>query len=184
MRFFIALEIPEADREPLKKVQNQLSKLLPNLRLTDNSKLHLTLAFIGEQPDSLKDALITLLTEAVSGIDPFEITPSFLDGFPNIHHPSTIWVGVKGDVDKLQIIRERLKDSLKKINILIDERRFTPHIAIAKGKTLAVSPELESKLQTLIPPLSPIQINSIKLFESTPNQGFHIHNTLAEVKLI
>lgn len=184
MRFFIALEIPDQDRQQLKQVQNQLKKLLPGIRLTDNSKLHLTLAFIGEQPEELKESLIEILTQASENIKPFSITPSFLDGFPNIHHPHTLWVGVKGEVDKLMLIRERIKDGLLNLQIQVDERRFTPHIALAKARDLSINPTLEEKLQQLmVQDFQSILIESIKLFESVPDEGFHTHNTLAEIKL-
>lgn len=186
MRFFIALEIPEPDRDQLKMVQNRLKELLPDIRPTENDKLHLTLAFIGEQEESLKDSLIKVLTDAASEIKPFSITPSYLDGFPNIHHPHTLWVGVKGDIDKLVIIRERIKDGVNALNIGIDERRFIPHIAIAKSNNrLKITHILEKSLQQMMEKLTftPITISSIRLFESIPDEGFHTHNTLAEIKL-
>jgi RNA 2',3'-cyclic 3'-phosphodiesterase len=184
MRFFIALEVPEENRQELKQVQLQVEKLIPEIRLTDNDKFHITLAFIGDQPENLKESLIEVLNHSVEGIAPFEVKPSYIDGFPNIHHPHTIWAGVNGDIDKLLRIRERIKDGLKKLQLPVDERRFTPHIAIAKSLNLQISPETEENLQTLIKNEEPIKVTSIKLFESIPEDGFHKHNTLAEIKLI
>ena len=132
MRYFIALEIPEISKEQIEKVQNELKGLIPNIRLTDPEKLHLTLAFVGEQSDQLQYKLVEIIKGAASGVSTFEITPAYIDGFPNIHTPNTFWVGVKGDIDKLLLIRERIKDGLKDLNLDVDESRFTPHIAIAK----------------------------------------------------
>lgn len=184
MRFFIALEIPEQSRLQLEVVQKKLSQFIPAVNLTDNNKLHLTIAFIGEQPASMQPKFEELIKKAIEGIPAFKITPAYIDAFPNIHHPNIFWVGVKGDIDRLLILRERIKDGLVAVNRVVDERRFTPHIAIAKVKKFTVNPKLEEKLQQLLPiPFDPIEIRSIKLFESLPNQGFHKHNTLAEVNL-
>lgn len=183
MRFFIALEVPQENREQLKVVQKNLEISIPEVRLTDNEKLHITLAFIGEQSDNLKESLVEILNRSVDGIDPFEVKPSYIDGFPNIHHPHTLWVGVNGDIDKLLRIRERIKDGLKKLELPFDERRFTPHIAIAKCSNLQISPSTEEKLQSLVRNEQPIRVISIKLFESLPEEGFHKHTTLAEIKL-
>lgn len=184
MRFFIALEIPEESKIQLKAVQQKLHQLIPQTRLTDPDKLHLTLAFIGEHPDELQGQLTEIMRKAASGIPSFEITPAYLDGFPNIHHPHTLWAGVKGDIDKLLIIRERIKDGLTTLNLAIDDRRFTPHIAIGKLNNFKIPPELEVELEKIMAThFDPIQITSIKLFESIPEEGFHTHNTLAEVKL-
>lgn len=54
MRFFIALEIPRENLAQLKSIQTKLHTLIPQARLTDLDKIHLTLAFMGEQPDYIK----------------------------------------------------------------------------------------------------------------------------------
>lgn len=185
MRYFIALEIPDTCRTQLQTVQNELREIIPQARVTDNGKLHLTIAFIGEQPDSLKSSLIEVIQKAVEGIPPFEITPAYLDGFPHLHNAHVFWVGVKGDIDKLMILRERIKDGLTKLGLDTDERRYLPHIAIAKiNGDFQMHDGQESKLQNMMmEEFASINIGSIKLFESIPEAGFHRHNTLAEVPL-
>ena len=184
MRFFIALEIPSISRQEIESVQNQLKELIPEVRLTDPEKLHLTLAFIGEEPNSLQEALVEVIRKAAAEVPSFEITPAYMDAFPNIHNPNTIWVGVKGDIDKLLLIRERIKDCLEELALLVDERRFTPHIAIGKIKNFQLDSRTENTMAGLMTKnFEPIKISSIKLFESIPQNGFHKHNTLAEVKL-
>lgn len=185
IRFFIALEIPDNSKNELENVQQKLKQIIPEVRLTDPEKVHLTLAFVGEQNDSMKDNLIEVIKNAVLGISLFEVTPAYIDGFPSLHYPQVFWVGVKGDIDKLFIIREKIKDGLVKLKLTIDERRFIPHIAIAKTKKdFKLNPIQEESLQKIISvDFSPIQISSIKLFESIPEHGFHTHNTLAEIQL-
>lgn len=181
----MALEIPENSKKEIEMLQNKLKRLIPQARLTDSQKLHLTLSFIGEQPENLKEALTKVIENAALGVSSFEITPAYIDGFPSLHNPHTIWVGVKGDIEKLLLIRERVKDGLLVLNLVVDERRFIPHLAIAKIKNLKMTPRLEVDLEKLMTiPFDPIKISSIKLFESVPEHGFHKHNTLAEVKLI
>ena len=185
MRFFIALEIPEKNRKQLNKVQQELRSIIPNARITDNEKLHLTLAFLGQQPDDLKDQLVEIIKKAAFKISPFEVTPAYIDGFPNIHHPHTLWVGVKGDVDKLILLGENLEDSLQKLHLPVDTRRFIPHIAIAKVSGLTIKDQLEIDLREVMTThFEPIKITQIKLFESIADKGFHKHNTLAEIELI
>lgn len=185
MRFFIALEIPSENRLQFQAIQAKLHTLIPQLRITNLDKIHLTLAFLGEQPDNLQPKLTEIITKAAEGVPSFEVTPAYIDGFPNIHHPQVLWVGVKGDIDKVLLIRERVKDSLASLHLPVDERRFIPHITIAKmNNHLNVGINLEENLEKIMTEdLTSITISSIKLFESVPNEGFHYHNTLAEVKL-
>lgn len=184
MRFFIALEIPPESRQELEYVQQQLKQLFPEIRLTDNNKLHLTIAFIGDKPDKMKEPLIAAINRAAKNLASFEVTPAYLDGFPHLHGAQILWVGVKGDIDKLFIVRERVKDELVKLGLDVDERRYVPHIAIAKAKWFDLQPQEERELEkTMNWTFKPIQITSIKLFESIPEEGFHEHNTLAEIPL-
>jgi 2'-5' RNA ligase len=185
MRFFIALELPQSSRNQLREVQQNIKKLIPQAKLTDNDKLHITITFIGDQPDEFKESLIQIIKTAVQGISPFNLTPSYIDGFPNIHNPNILWVGVKGDIDKLIIITERIRDGLRDYNLDVDQRRFVPHIAIAKLRNFHTEDSIEHELQTMIfGEFNSINVTSIKLFESIPDEGFHKHNTLAEIPLI
>lgn len=185
MRFFIALEIPKENLPQFQSIQIKLHTLIPQCRLTDLDKIHLTLAFLGEQPEELKSDLIKIITDGAEGISTFQVTPAYIDGFPAIHHPQVLWVGVKGDIDKIHIIRERIKDELEILHLPVDERRFIPHISVAKlNKPFVVSNGLEDDFEKIMSAsFNQIQISSIKLFESSPENGIHYHNTLAEIKL-
>lgn len=184
MRFFIALDIPEEATEQISDIQNKLKQILPEVDLTYPEKFHLTLAFVGEQDPSLKDPLIEILKKSAEGVPSFAITPCCLDGFPHFHSALVLWLGVKGDTDRLIKIRHHIKDGLTQLGLDTDSRRFIPHIAIAKAKDLKITLDQEKLLEKIIPDnLEPIFVKSIKLFESIPNEGFHSHNTLAEIKL-
>jgi len=185
MRYFIALEIPSENIPEFQAIQAKLHTLIPQARITEINKIHLTIAFIGEQDDNLKGDLIQIIKSAVEGIKPFEVTPAYIDGFPGIHHPNVLWVGVKDDIDKILLIRERIKDGLANLHLPVDERRFVPHISIAKtNQDFVLDKDLETSLQQLMSEhFNPINITSIKLFESIPDGGFHTHNTLAEINL-
>lgn len=185
MRFFIALEIPEESRAQIEQVQEKLKQLVPEARLTEPDKLHLTLAFVGEQPDNLKDRLLEIINEAALDIPPFEITPAYIDGFPHLHIAHILWIGIKGDIDKLYKLKHRLKDRLENLHLITDERRYVPHIAIAKVSDFKLDPETEKGFENIMTKeFTPIKVSSVKLFESIAGEGFHSHNTLAEIKLI
>ena len=185
MRFFIALEIPSENIPQFQSIQTKLSTFIPQSKLTNVEKIHLTLAFLGEQNDNLVPNLTKIIRDATIDIPSFEVTPAYIDGFPNIHEPNILWVGVKGDIDKVLLIREGIKDGLKELNLPVDERRFIPHITIAKfSESISIDRNLEKELGKIMTgAFDPIKITSIKLFESIPNEGFHKHNTLAEVEL-
>lgn len=186
MRFFIALELAEKNKEEIRALQEKLGIALPQVKLTDYKKLHFTIAFIGEHRDDIKEPLAQIINQATENIHPFAITPSFLDGFPRLHEPHTLFLGVKGDVDQLFFLQERIKDGLMKLHLEVDNRRFVPHIAVAKlfDSTLSLAKEEELEQLVISSNLSPIEVGSVKLFESVADEGTHIHNLLAEIRLI
>ncbi len=185
MRFFIALEIPESSRNQLEVVQKEMEFIIPGIRLTNPDKLHLTIAFLGERPEKIRDALTQIIRDSVTNIPPFTITPAYIDGFPNLHNADVFWVGVKGDIDKLMVVRERIKDGLISLGLDTNEKRYIPHISIGKiNDSFHLQPQQEKRLQEIMmEDFAPICISSIKLFESIPEEGFHTHNTLAEIPL-
>jgi 2'-5' RNA ligase len=186
MRFFIALEIPDESQQEIKDIQHKLKLLIPTMRLTDPVKFHVTLAFVGDQPAEMSQDLTRVIEHAVEGIKPFEIIPAFIDAFPKLHEPRVFWLGVKGDIDKLFWIVERLRDGLSDLHLDTDSRRFIPHISIGKMSNYDLSRETEEEMEKIVlnHNFEPITITSIKLFESVPNQGFHTHNTLAKIPLL
>ncbi|MBI2593015.1 RNA 2',3'-cyclic phosphodiesterase [Candidatus Daviesbacteria bacterium] len=184
MRFFIALDIPDESTRQIIAIQNNLKTILPGVSLTYPEKFHLTLAFVGEQLEELKEPLVKVLKNSAKEIPPFSVIPCCLDGFPHFHSANVLWLGVKGEIDKLIKIRHHIKDGLTRLGLNTDPRRFIPHIAIAKAKDLKISFEQEKLLEKIIPDnLDPILVDSIKLYESIESGGFHSHNTLAEIKL-
>ncbi len=185
MRFFIALEIPEHSKAELENVQKRLKDLIPNFKPSDPDKLHLTIAFVGEEDDRFKEPLTEVIRQSVDRVSPFTVTPAYIDGFPHLHNAHVLWIGVKGDIDKLFLIRHRIKDGLVALKLNVDERRFVPHIALGKTKEFILDAYQETELEKIeMQSFKPIQVTSIKLFESIPSQSFHTHNTLAEIKLI
>lgn len=73
MRLFIALEIPSENILQFQDIQAKLHTLIPQVRITALGKIHLTLTFLGEQPDEFKEKLIQIIRDAVQGISSFEV---------------------------------------------------------------------------------------------------------------
>lgn len=184
MRFFIALDLSRENSRQVQDIQTLLSTQIPQVKLTDSTNLHLTLAYVGEQPDQYKDKITEVIKNSCKGIPPFTVSPSFIDGFPDIHSAQVLWLGLKGEVGNLFVLRERIKDGLIDLRLVVDERRFSPHITIGKLSKTDISAEVEKRLQDVVNfPFSPIHVNSIKLFQSIAQNGVHTHNILSETKL-
>ena len=70
MRLFIALDIDDAIRERLARFVEGVRNFAPDARWVKSESLHVTLKFIGEQPDAavetIKQALTTITAATIN----------------------------------------------------------------------------------------------------------------------
>ena len=95
--------------------------------------LHITLSFIGEIEEERTSDIVDALTEAVKGIDPFDVTLKGMGSFPGKNGPRIAWIGTesKGVLEKLV---EGLVDRLKTYDIELDTKKFVPHITVGRAR--------------------------------------------------
>lgn len=126
MRLFLAVDIPES-------VQDQISSLtcpeLEQVRWTHSHQLHITLVFIGDQPQHRLDEII----EAVSEV---EFTP-FTLSLKKIGHfrSGIIWLGVHEN-HQLQRLQKSLSHKIRSLGIKLEQRKFIPHLTLGRCKKL------------------------------------------------
>ncbi len=89
--------------------------------------LHLTLAFLGERPA----AMLPDLRASVSAIDvaPFRL---LLDDVGCWRKTGIAWLATSKSAPPLFALRERVVQALAAVRIVIDERRFMPHVTLAR----------------------------------------------------
>ncbi len=70
VRTFIGIPLPKPQAETLARLQRKLAIALPNLRWTNPSQYHLTIAFLGDVQTELLDGLFASVANAASGFSP------------------------------------------------------------------------------------------------------------------
>ena len=136
IRAFVALPLPDDVRQRL----NLLQFLLPLPRRVPPENLHLTLAFLGEQPtDLLEDAHHAL--EAIRAA-PFALTLSGVGSFGGAE-PRTVFAGV-APAPALEHLQRKVATALRRAGIALEKRRFTPHVTLAR-----LNPERLSSLDRM-----------------------------------
>lgn len=133
IRLFVALIIPEKIRSQIL----QLSKLIypnsVNLRWEDESKIHLTLKFIGE----VKNDLVQQIAEELNFLESYKKINSTIEKFgfffKEKDEPRILWLGLKTD-ESLNLIVNELNNRLSKFSIPIEKRKFKAHITMLRIK--------------------------------------------------
>ena len=130
MRLFIALDIDEAIRERIARFMDGVRGFAENARWVQPESLHLTLKFIGEQPEAaveqIKQALGTIRASAA------EIQFRGYGFFPTPKSARVFWVGMESG-PQLATLAKAIDDQTASRGIPKEERAFSPHLTLARG---------------------------------------------------
>ncbi|HXX01031.1 MAG TPA: RNA 2',3'-cyclic phosphodiesterase [Candidatus Acidoferrales bacterium] len=130
MRLFIALDIDEAIRERIARFMDGVRGFAENARWVQPESLHLTLKFIGEQPEAaveqIKQALGTIRASAA------EIQFRGYGFFPTPKSARVFWVGMESG-PQLATLAKAIDDQTASLGIPKEERAFSPHLTLARG---------------------------------------------------
>jgi len=127
-RLFVAIDLPEQVKSALAGFAHDL----PAARWVGAEELHLTLRFIGEVDDPTFAAIRNAL--AAVRFSAFPLTLCDVGHFPpGRRAPRVIWVGMNPCAGLAQLQRD-VELALIDAGIPPDERRFSPHITLARLK--------------------------------------------------
>ncbi len=124
-RLFFALWPNEKVRKELSKVTNQFKD--ENLRLTKNSNLHITLAFLGQVSEQDQAELIEKTNSIRSSA--FSLT---LDSIGFWKNPGILWIAPEVMPEVLNDLVVQLQSIIKQQGLNVDERLYKPHVTIAR----------------------------------------------------
>jgi 2'-5' RNA ligase len=130
MRLFIALDIDEAIRERIARFLEGVQGFAPHARWVRPESLHVTLKFIGEQPEpaveQIKLALGTV-SEAAA-----EIQFRGYGFFPTAKSARVFWVGMEAG-PQLASLAAVVDDKMATLGVPKEERAFSPHLTLARA---------------------------------------------------
>jgi RNA 2',3'-cyclic 3'-phosphodiesterase len=135
VRLFFAIELPSEVRAALARLRGDDGEY----RWVDPSAMHVTLAFLGEQPESSLPALERLGASAASASSPAALELGQSGTFGPRSAPRVLWIGLGGDVPALLALHGRLTEALRNDGLPVEERPFSPHITLARRRETACS---------------------------------------------
>lgn len=133
MRCFIAIDIPEDLKDSISKVIEKLDHKIKGIKWVTPRNIHLTLKFLGEIDDKQINLVKDRLTLLKSRHSVFDISISDVGGFPNLKNPKVLWVGIHNCEKLIKLYRD-IEDTLFEIGFDKEERKFSPHLTIARIK--------------------------------------------------
>ena len=106
----------------------------PRLAWVAEDRLHLTIEFLGEQPEDAVPALQAALADVARGHAPVRLSLRALGAFPNLRAPRIVWLGVEPD-PKLELLQHDLVRACAELGYERDARAFRPHITLGRART-------------------------------------------------
>src|SRR5271163_363375 len=130
MRLFIALDIDDAVRERISRFIDGVSGFAPDARWMKPESLHVTLKFIGEQPDSTVEQMSQTLSTVTA--DAMEIRFRGYGFFPTAKTARVFWVGIEARPE-LSSLAAIVDEKTATLGIPKEDRVFSPHLTLARG---------------------------------------------------
>jgi 2'-5' RNA ligase len=131
MRLFIAMNFPEELRAHWTEGTAALRAVAPRARWTPLAQMHLTLAFLGEQPESLVPALITALDTIAATSSRLSLAVQGVGAFPTWRRARVVWLGAEQS-PTLMHLADAVARACRDLGVPGEGRPFHPHVTLAR----------------------------------------------------
>lgn len=152
MRLFIAVPIPEDLKERVAGILGPLRKSGADYKWVEPKNLHLTLAFLGETPETRVPEIEAAMGGAVEGRAGFDLAFTELGAFDSWARPRVIWIGVGPGAGPLEEIASTLLSDLRKSGLLTEkekDRPFSAHLTLGRMRSPRSLERLKDALKRL-----------------------------------
>lgn len=179
IRAFVAIDLPEAIGDVLARLQDDLQV---GRRMAPET-LHLTLAFLGEQPGPVVEAAHEALADLRAA--PFALELRGVDVFGGVQ-PKVLWAGVPL-TDALADLRGRIRRAVGTAGIQLPRERFRPHVTLARFTRNLPAVEA-GRLAAFLArnagfATDPFTVDRFLLYRSVLDREGAVHDVLAEYPL-
>jgi 2'-5' RNA ligase len=182
-RTFIAVKVDPGQELTgiISLLKSTLSK--ENIKWADINNMHITLAFLGDTEENQIQTIITMLKDNCTGLGEFTFTLRGLGVFRNITDPRVIWAGIDMS-EKFVALNRLIKNGLKEIEIMTEDRQFKPHLTLGRVKNIKNRNDLRVIIDNYHDrEFQKVHVNEIVFYESILKQTGPIYIQIAGFNL-
>ncbi|MCD6595753.1 RNA 2',3'-cyclic phosphodiesterase [bacterium] len=182
IRTFFAIEIPDNFRKSIKNnVIDVLNKLPVKVKWVTEQNIHITVRFIGEIEIAKIDDIVDNVNKSIGTIGEIKLELSRI-GYFGKNSPKVIWIGLNGDIDKLEKIHEKIEHACRDAGSKADYKEFSPHITFGRVKSPSHTSELIETIKNIEIPKLNFKTDELVLFKSTLTPAGPIYEAIERLK--
>ncbi len=154
------------------------------IRWVAPSNLHVSIKFLGEVESDKLPAICDVAEKVFASCGNMRLTVEGMGIFPNHDRPRVVWLGVKGETEKLVATESRLSEQLENLGFQADQRPYAAHLTIGRVK----NDNVRGKLVRLVRKhhgvaLGDLMVDHVSLYESKLKPGGAIYSVVRTFKL-
>ncbi len=183
MRLFIATTFPESVLRDINARVAKIKPRLPSAAWVRPETQHLTLAFLGEQDESLVDSITPSLETRLGSMKRFTASIAGAGFFPNARRARVGWLGL----DPAQPFCEMasaVRDVVTANGVALDRADFRPHLTLMRLRDAWPPASIETFEKSLRDYRSaPFPVDTVTIFSSRLDPTGAIHTPVRQIAL-
>lgn len=185
VRAFVAVNFPSRVKAVLGEIISELKKYPAQARWVEAGGIHITLQFLGNIYSEQVPEVVAALKKCTGEVRPFNVSLSGAGVFPSPARPRVLWVGVEEGTGGLLALQQCVQASLAQLGFRPEEKRFVPHLTLARLKSGLGFPALVEKAAELVAGARGLSapVNSVELMQSELTPRGARYSVLASVPL-
>ena len=184
MRLFVAINLAAETRDAIYADAQLLRAATTGIRWTAAASLHMTLKFLGEQPESLVEDFRTAMENVAAAHRHLTVQTTGFGAFPNFRRSRVVWVGMTGEIE-LHALAKDIDRAFVPFGVAAESRQFRAHLTLGRVKgelSAAESAALSAAARQAVPARS-VLVRTIDLMRSELGPGGSRYSLLAAVPL-
>jgi 2'-5' RNA ligase len=183
MRLFVACNLPAAVRLAVEAHTAPLRQTLRSGSWVRSDALHVTLAFIGEQSETVIPAIDAHLRESLSSTVRIQVEIQGAGVFPNERRARVGWLALQPE-SRVTTIADQVRSALVAARVPFDAKPFRSHITLVRFRDGA-RPDVARQFIDHFNQLrsEPFAIDEVTLYASTLSSRGAVHTPLSRIAL-
>ena len=135
IRAFLAIEPSAEVLAAVGRLQEKLKREISgSISWTRPQGNHLTLKFFGNIDLTDVENISAAVKRQAATMPPLQLSIEKMGVFPDLRRPRVLWVGTRGDVEKLIALQKRLEEEFAVIGFPAENRPFRAHLTLGRIK--------------------------------------------------